>query len=128
MEGKTVFTDWRARARVGEYLRKECPAVLALLEPAAGYVDRECLFYRFAPKDRQKFEALSVSPLIDYLARAATRIKQDISVAIKDAATEFEHEIRIRRTPRGIEALRYIRDRRQRDSSDERTEWLRLYG
>jgi hypothetical protein len=127
MEVKPVVSDWKARARVGEYLRKQCPAVLELLEPATGYVDRECLFYRFTPKDRQKFEDLSRSPLIDHLARAATQIKQDISVAIKDSATEFEHEIRIRRTARGIEAVRHKRDRQQRASDNERTEWLRLY-
>jgi hypothetical protein len=126
MEGKPVVSDWRARARVEEYLRKECPIALALLEPAIGYVDTKCLFYRFTPKHRQKFEDLSASPLIDHLARAATQIKQAISVAIKDSATEFEHEIRIRRTPRGIEAVRYVRDLRE-GSKNERTEWLRLY-
>jgi hypothetical protein len=125
MEGKPVVSDWRARTRVEEYLRKECPIALALLEPAAGYVDTDCLFYRFTPKHRQKFEDLSASPLIDHLARAATQIKQAISVEIKDSATEFEHEIRIRRTSRGIEATRYIRDRQQ--GANERTEWLRLY-
>jgi hypothetical protein len=124
-EGKPVVSDWRARTRVEEYLRKECPIALALLEPAAGYVDTDCLFYRLTPKHRQRFEDLSASPLIDHLARAATQIKQAISVAIKDSATEFEHEIRIRRTPRGIEAARYIRDRQQ--GANERTEWLRLY-
>ena len=125
MEGKPVVSDWRARTRVEEYLRKECPIALALLEPAIGYVDIECLFYRFTPKHRQKFEDLSVSPLIDHLARAAILIKQSISVAIKDSATKFEHEIRIRRTPRGIEAARYIRDRQQ--GVNERTELLRFY-
>ena len=125
MEGKPVVSDWRARTRVEEYLRKECPIALALLEPTIGYVDTECLFYRLTPKHRQKFEDLSVSPLIDHLARAATLIKRSISVAIKDSATKFEHEIRIRRTPRGIEAARYIRDRQQ--GANERTEWLRLY-
>jgi hypothetical protein len=128
MEGKPVVPDWRARARVEEYLRKECPIALALLQPALGYVDTECLFYRFTPKHRQKFEDLSASPLIDHLARAATQIKQAMSVVIKDSATEFEHEIRIRRTPRGIEAVRYIRDRQEEASKNEKTEWLRLYG
>ena len=128
MEGKPAVSDWRARTRVEEYLGKECPIALALLEPAIGYVDTECLFYGLTPKHRQKFEDLSASPLIDHLARAATQIMQAISVAIKDSATEFEHEIRIRRTPRGIEAVRYIRDRQQGSSSNERTEWLRLYG
>jgi hypothetical protein len=127
MEGKAAVSDWRARARVEEYLRKECPMALALLEPAVGYVDTERLFYRFMPKHRQKFEDLSASPLIDHLARAATQIKQAISVAIKDSETEFEHEIRIRRTPRGIEAVRYIRDRQEEASKNERTAWLRLY-
>jgi hypothetical protein len=125
MEGPPVVSDWRARNRVEEYLRKECPIALALLEPAVGYVDPECLFYRFTPKHREKFEYLSASPLIDHLARAATQIKLAISIVIKDSATEFEHEIRIRRTPRGIEAVRYIRERQE--EANERTEWLRLY-
>ena len=87
MEGKPVVSDWRARTRVEEYLRKECPIALALLEPAAGYVDTDCLFYRLTPKHRQRFEDLSASPLIDHLARAATQIKQAISVAIKDSGS-----------------------------------------
>jgi hypothetical protein len=127
MEVKPVVSPWTARARVVKYLRKECPTLFVLLEPAAGYVDKKCLYYRFMPEDRQKFEHLSESPLIDHLARAMAQIEQDMSFAIKDPATEFEHEIRIRRTPRGIEAVRYIRDREQQDSKNERTEWLRLY-
>jgi hypothetical protein len=112
-----------ARSRFQDYLEKECPIILQLLEPAGRLLDEKCLFYHFMPSYRQNFENLSVSPLVDSLARAATQIKLDIRITINDPKTGFEHEILVRRTSNGIEALRNIKDRKAEDS--ERTNWLR---
>jgi hypothetical protein len=111
------------RSRFQDYLEKECPIILQLLKPAGRSWDKKCLFYHFMPKHRQTFENLSVSPLIDSLARAATQIKLDIRITINDPKTGFEHEILIRRTSNLIEALRNIKDCKAEDT--ERTDWLR---
>jgi hypothetical protein len=119
-----------ARHRFADYLERNCPMVLELLEPAGRYLDGKCLFYRFIPKHRQNFENLSESPLVDFLARAAMQTKLNISIKIKDLETEFEHEILIRRTPDGLEAVRNVTDGKHPDSDDKRKDWLRpvVYG
>ena len=114
-----------ARFRFEEYLEKECPLTLQLLEPAGRALDKKCLFYRFMPRYRQYFENLSNSPLVDSLARAAAQIKLDIRISINDLQTGFQHEILIRRTLNGIEALRNIKDRKPDDSDTEEPDWLR---
>lgn len=114
-----------ARFRFEEYLEKECPIILQLLEPAGRALGKKCLFYQFMPRHRQYFENLSNSPLVDSLARAATQIKLDIRITINDLKTGFQHEILIRRTANGIEALRNIKDRKPDDSNVEGTDWLR---
>jgi hypothetical protein len=118
-------TGMDARIRFEEYLEKECPIILQLLEPAGRALDKKCLFYQFMPGHRQYFENLSNSPLVDSLARAATQIKLDIRITISDLKTGFQHEILIRRTANGIEALRNIKDRKPEDSATEGTDWLR---
>jgi hypothetical protein len=118
-------TGMDARFRFEEYLEKECPIILQLLEPAGRALDKKCLFYQFMPRHRQYFENLSNSPLVDSLARAATQIKLDIRITINDLKTGFQHEILIRRTANGIEALRNIKDRKPDDSATEGTDWLR---
>jgi|GEM_PF-6987160 hypothetical protein len=100
-----------ARIRFEQYIEKECPIILRLLEPAGRTLDKECLCYRLVPRYRQSFESLSISPLVDSLARAATQIQRDIRITIKDEKTGFQHEILIRRTASGIEAVRNIEDR-----------------
>lgn len=114
-----------AHFRFEEYLEKECPVSLRLLEPAGRALDTKCLFYHFMPKHRQRFENLSESPLVDSLARAATQIKVDIRITINDLQTGFEHEILIRRTSSGIEALRNIKDRKPEDRESQTADWLR---
>jgi hypothetical protein len=114
-----------ARFRFEEYLEKECPLILQLLEPAGRALDKKCLFYHFMPRHRQYFESLANSPLVDFLARAATQIKLDTRITINDLKTGFQHEILIRRTAHGIEALRNIKDRKPDDSETEGTDWLR---
>jgi hypothetical protein len=111
--------------RFEEYLEKECPVSLQLLEPAGRALDKKCLFYHFMPRHRQIFENLSESPLVDSLARAATQIKLDIRITINDLQTGFQHELLIRRTSSGIEALRNIKDREPEDADRRRTDWLR---
>ena len=108
-----------------DYLEKQCPAVLELLEPAGRSLDKRCVFYHFMPRHRQNFENLSQSPLVDFLARAAAQSKLEVSITINDLQTEFQHEILIRRTANGIEALRNIKDRKRGDSDGERGGWLR---
>jgi hypothetical protein len=112
-----------ARIRFEKYLEKECPVTLRLLEPAGRSWDQDCLFYHFMPRQRQNFENLSVSPLIDSLARGAAVIKRDIRILINDLENGFQHEILIGRTANGIEALRNIKDRQQADS--EKVDGLR---
>jgi hypothetical protein len=114
-----------ARFRFEEYLEKECPISLQLLEPAGRALDKKCLFYHFMPRHRQWFENLSESPLVDSLARAATQITLDVRITINDLQTEFQHEILIRRTSNGIEALINIKDRKPEDPDSRRTDWLR---
>ena len=114
-----------ARFRFEEYLEKECPVSLQLLGPAGRALDQKCLFYHFMPRHRQSFENLSESPLVDYLARAAAQIKLDIKITIDDLQTGFGHEILLRRTSNGIEALRNIKDSRPEDPDSQRTGWLR---
>jgi hypothetical protein len=114
-----------ARFRFEEYLEKECPIILRLLEPAGRSLDKKCLFYHFMPRHRQNFENLSDSPLVDSLARAATEINLDVRVMINDLHTELQHEILIRRTSNGIEALRNIKDRKPEDSDGESADSLR---
>jgi hypothetical protein len=113
------------RFRFVEYLSKESPIALQLLEPAGRAVDQTCLFYHFMPRHRQNFEHLSQSPLVDSLARAATQIKLNVRITINDLQTGFQHEILIRRTATGIEALRNIKERKPEDSERERADWLR---
>jgi hypothetical protein len=127
---RLTFTCMDARHHFADYLEKNCPMVLELLKPAGRYLDRTCLFYRFIPKHRQNFENLSESPLVDFLARAAMKIKLNISIKIKDLETEFEHEILIRRTPDGLEAVRNVTDGKQRDFNNKKKPWLRpvFYG
>jgi hypothetical protein len=104
-ERNPLRTGMDARFRFEEYLEKECPISLQLLEPAGRALDKKCLFYHFMPRHRQWFENLSESPLVDSLARAATQITLDVRITINDLQTEFQHEILIRRTSNGIEAL-----------------------
>ena len=113
------------RLHFAEYLKKESPITLQLLEPAGRAVDQKCLSYHFMPRDRLNFEHLSQSPLVDSLARAAAQIKLDISITINDLQTGFQHEILIRRTSSGIEAVRNIKDRKPEDLDSRRTHWLR---
>ena len=113
------------RLRFVEYLKKESPIALQLLEPAGRAVDQKCLFYHFMPRHRQNFEHLSQSPLVDSLARAATQIKLDIKITINDLQNGFQHEILIRRTSSGIEALRNIKERKPERSDREMADWLR---
>ena len=116
-------TRMDTRLRFVEYLKKESPIALQLLEPAGRALDQKCLFYHFMPRHRQNFEHLSLSPLVDSLARAATQIKLDIRITINDLETGFQHEILIRRTSSGIEALRNIKERKP--EGPERADWLR---
>jgi hypothetical protein len=113
------------RLRFVEYLKKESPIALQLLDPAGRAVDQKCLFYHFMPRHRPNFEHLSQSPLVDSLARAATQIKLDIRITINDLQTGFQHEILIRRTSSGIEALRNIKEHTPEGSDRERADWLR---
>jgi hypothetical protein len=117
-----------ARRRFVEFLEKECPIALQLLEPAGRAFDEKCVFYHFMPRHRQNFENLSQSPLVDSLARAAIQTKLDLRVTINDLQTEFQHELLIRRTSNGIEALRNIKDRKSGEG--ETKDWSRpiLYG
>jgi hypothetical protein len=113
------------RLRFVEYLKKESPIALQLLEPAGRAVDQKCLFYYFMPRHRPNFEHLSQSPLVDSLARAATQIKLDIRITVNDLQTGFQHEILIRRTSSGTEALRNIKEHKPEGSDRERADWLR---
>ena len=114
-----------AHFRFEEYLEKECPISLRLLEPAGRALDTKCLFYHFMPRHRQWFENLSESPLVDSLARAATQIKLDIRITINDLPTGLQHEILIRRTSNGVEAVRNIKDRKPEDRESQTADWLR---
>ena len=112
------------RLRFAEYLKKESPITLQLLEPAGRAVNQKCLFYQFMPGHRPNFEHLE-SPLVDSLAGAATQIRLDIRITITDLQTGFQHEILIRRTSSGIEALTNIKEHKPERSDRERADWLR---